>query len=393
MADKTKFLDAAGLGKVFNLLKTLLGDVDSTLTARIKAIEDQIGKWDEADWDTIAEAVAALQTDLTAAEGRLDTIQGDESAAGSIKKAVKDAKDALEGLISDEVTRAKGAEKDLQDAITKLNGDENTDGSVAKAVKDAQTELETKIAAEATTARAAEKANADAIAAEKTRAESVESDLDTRVKATFKNVEYKKKTDTDKAQLVFTKDDGTTLPIDVQDFVIDGMVSDVKVEDGYLVITFNTDADTETIKIEITKIFNAANYYTKEEVDGIKTTLEGLITAEATTARAAEKANKDAIDRIDGTDAVDGSFRKAIKDAKTELDGKINGLDTRLTTAEGKLTTIEGDENTPGSIKKALKDAKDYTDTEVDKCVKYEDALTDAEIQAKWDAVFKSSGD
>lgn len=391
MADKTKFLDEAGLGKVFNLLKTLLGDVDSTLTARIKAIEDQIGKWDEADWDTIAEAVAALQTDLTAAEGRLDTIQGDESAAGSIKKAVKDAKDALEGLISDEVTRAKGAEKDLQDAITKLNGDENTDGSVAKAVKDAQTELETKIAAEATTARAAEKANADAIAAEKTRAEGVESDLDTRVKATFKNVEYKQRTDTENALLVFTKDDGTTQSIDVQDFVIDGMVSGVEVKDNKLVITFNTDSKKETIEIEITKIFNAANYYTKEEVDGIKSELETAISDEETRATTAEQNLQTAIDRIDGTDAVDGSFRKAIKDAKTELDGEISGLDTRLTTAEGKLATIQGDENTAGSIAKALKDAKDYTDTEAAKCVKYEDALTDAEIQAKWDAVFKTS--
>ncbi len=43
--------------------------------------------------------------------------------------------------ISDEVTRAKEAEKVNSDAIKKLNGDVSTEGSVAKAVADAKTEL------------------------------------------------------------------------------------------------------------------------------------------------------------------------------------------------------------------------------------------------------------
>lgn len=57
--------------------------------------------------------------------------------------------------------------------------------------------------------------------------------------------------------------------IDVTDFIKDGMVSDVEVTDGKLVITFNTDAGKEAIEIDITKIFNASNYYTKDDVDSI----------------------------------------------------------------------------------------------------------------------------
>lgn len=56
--------------------------------------------------------------------------------------------------------------------------------------------------------------------------------------------------------------------------------------------------------------------------------------------------------------ALEGNF-----EGDTSVLGKINGLNTRLTTAEGKITTLTGDENTAGSVNKALKDAKDYVDT------------------------------
>ena len=56
--------------------------------------------------------------------------------------------------------------------------------------------------------------------------------------------------------------------IDATDFIKDGMVSNVAISDGNLVITFNTDAGQEPISIALTDIFNAANYYNKTEVDG-----------------------------------------------------------------------------------------------------------------------------
>ena len=56
--------------------------------------------------------------------------------------------------------------------------------------------------------------------------------------------------------------------IDATGFIKDGMVSNVAISEGNLVITFNTDAGQEPISIALTDIFNAANYYNKTEVDG-----------------------------------------------------------------------------------------------------------------------------
>lgn len=60
---------------------------------------------------------------------------------------------------------------------------------------------------------------------------------------------------------------------DASSFIKDGMVSDVEVKDvagsgTCLVVSFNTDSGKENINIPITDIFNASNYYTKDELTG-----------------------------------------------------------------------------------------------------------------------------
>lgn len=83
----------------------------------------------------------------------------------------------------------------------------------------------------------------------------------------FNKVEYNKES----KKIVFSNTDNTTktplAEIDVTDFIKDGMVSNVEIKDGKLVITFNTDAGDKTIEIALTDIFDPANYYTKEETD------------------------------------------------------------------------------------------------------------------------------
>ena len=56
--------------------------------------------------------------------------------------------------------------------------------------------------------------------------------------------------------------------IDATGFIKDGMVSNVAISDGNLVITFNTAAGQEPISIALTEIFNPANYYDKAAMDG-----------------------------------------------------------------------------------------------------------------------------
>ena len=56
-------------------------------------------------------------------------------------------------------------------------------------------------------------------------------------------------------------------PVDATDFIKDGMVSDVSVYGGNLVISFNTDAGKEDISIPLSDMFDSSNYYTKSESD------------------------------------------------------------------------------------------------------------------------------
>ena len=55
--------------------------------------------------------------------------------------------------------------------------------------------------------------------------------------------------------------------IDATPFIKDGMVNTVRFENGYLIITFNTDAGKKPIAIKIDSIFEPSNYYTKTEID------------------------------------------------------------------------------------------------------------------------------
>ena len=68
-------------------------------------------------------------------------------------------------------------------------------------------------------------------------------------------------------EMEFKHDDTVLATIDATPFIKDGMVSNVVVENGNLVITFNTDSGKEPISIPLTEIFNPANYYTKAETD------------------------------------------------------------------------------------------------------------------------------
>lgn len=55
--------------------------------------------------------------------------------------------------------------------------------------------------------------------------------------------------------------------IDASPFIVDGMVDDVRIENGYLVVDFNTASGKQDINIPLTDIFNPSNYYTKTETD------------------------------------------------------------------------------------------------------------------------------
>ena len=73
--------------------------------------------------------------------------------------------------------------------------------------------------------------------------------------------------DSSTKKINFKHGDQVVAFIDATDFIKDGMVDNVVIDNGYVVITFNTDAGKEEIKIDITDIFNPANYYDKDAID------------------------------------------------------------------------------------------------------------------------------
>lgn len=64
--------------------------------------------------------------------------------------------------------------------------------------------------------------------------------------------------------------------VDATDFIKDGMIESAEIADGtgdnvgkkVLKLTFNTDAGKDAIEVPIGDLFNADNYYTKNEADG-----------------------------------------------------------------------------------------------------------------------------
>lgn len=77
--------------------------------------------------------------------------------------------------------------------------------------------------------------------------------------------------DSNSKKILLKHGNTVVVQIDATDFIKDGMVSSVVIQNGNLVITFNTDAGQEPIVIPLTDIFNPNNYYTKSQVDDIVT--------------------------------------------------------------------------------------------------------------------------
>ena len=146
--------DIQNITQQVGLLDKAIDDEVKERKSEITRVEGLISKEAEdraaAITQEIADRNAAITSAVNAAKSTLN-----ESIASNLQKINANTKS-----ITDEVARAKAAEKANADNITQLGKD---------------------LAAEVTRAKAAEKTNADAIAAEKTRAEGKESQLNSAI--------------------------------------------------------------------------------------------------------------------------------------------------------------------------------------------------------------------
>ena len=97
--------------------------------------------------------------------------------------------------------------------------------------------------------------------------------------------------------------------IDATDFIYAGMIDNIKVENGYLVIDFNTASGKQDIYIPLTSFFDASQYYTKSEVDNTFLTKAVFDIKEEVISDALNQLDEDKVNASDlATVATSGSY-------------------------------------------------------------------------------------
>ena len=178
--------------------------------------------------------------------------------------------------------------------------------------------------------------------------------------------DYKKDNDANRALLVktvaynaatkaidFTSEDGTT-------------VQSIKASDiigNHVVKSSAYDADTNTLKLT----FEGAAADVDVNIDlGQMLDMNDVISGDAEHFVVSYTEKKLTIKPVTATVASDTVGLADAKDVKTYVDAAVSGaqdtLQDAIDTINGKLNVIQGEDTVDGSIKKALKDAKEYAD-------------------------------
>ena len=222
-------------------------------TALQTAITNEVSRAMEAE-SGITNSLNAEVTRATGAENALDDKIDAETTRATSAEAALDVKiGTVSGNVITETTRAITAENALSGAIDSISAAtsgsvEELDAKIDQEIADRQTDVD----------------------AEEARAKGVEDVLsgaiDTIDAKFIDDAKYEMSGQTH--VINFYNGNTVKATIDCTDFLVDGMIDNVYIENGYLVIDFNTASGKQDIRIPLTDIFNPANYYTKSETSG-----------------------------------------------------------------------------------------------------------------------------
>lgn len=321
--------------------------------------------------DELKNGAVKTNTDAIAENKKvIDKLDGSDETEGSIKKQIKDA---IAGVTSD----ADALETRVEANETAIAAINNTETGIAKVAADnlatAKTELEGKITEEATTARAAEQANAAAIAVlngtgagsvTKTVTDAIAKVVDDAPEAydTLKEIAAWIAADDTRAADLVAKDTELQDAIDA----LETLVGTLPEGETKNVVTYLKDLisaeETRATGVESgldTRIATVEAKFTGDE--SVDKKIENAVKVEADIARAAEKANADAITKevADRNTAITTAVEAL--DAEVTQEGTVSA---KVTEVDGKLTAVEvkiADEtyDAYGSAQ-SVKDALDY---------------------------------
>lgn len=271
----------------------------------------------------------------TAEETRIDTKLDQEIARATAEEAAANRRiDSLNDELDAEKTIREAADAALGRRIDKEIDDRTADVDEEEARATAAEEaLDGKIDAEIERATSAETQLQGNIEAEGQRAQDAETALDGKIDTEIverkaeavATAEYVKGDN----KIYFKNANNDAISeVDTTDFVVDGMVEDVKIENGNLVITFNTDAGKQDITIPLTEIFDPSNYYTKGEVDGKDNALQAAIDSN-TEAISAESARAISAETNIET-ALSGKADADVVYTQEEVDALIKAKETEI---------------------------------------------------------------
>ncbi|CAB5221500.1 hypothetical protein UFOVP244_180 [uncultured Caudovirales phage] len=288
----------------------------------------------KAQVDSIVAAEATIARNAEGAlSGRLNTVEG--VGAGSIAKALQDAKDFATGAVSDEATIARNAELALSNRLDTVEG--VGAGSIQKALQDAKDWTDSSISNLINGAPQA---------------------LDT-----LKEIADQLRDDEDAVSaLIATVNTNRT---DLHNEVVAEQNRALAAE-GLISTSVTTERNAriaEDARIEGLVTSQGTSF--QGQIAQLGTDLH----TEQTTARNAEEALSGRLNTVEGVGV--GSIAKALQDAKDFATGAVSDEATIARNAElalsNRLDTVEG--VGAGSIAKALQDAKDFTEAAISSLV------------------------
>lgn len=176
--------------------------------------------------------------------------------------------------------------------------------------------------------------------------EKLDTEIEERKSGSVASVEYD--SNEKKINFINAKDEVID-SIDATDFIKDGMIDSVELvtesDTTYLVITWNTDAGKEVTRIDIGDLFEADNYYTKEEIDGKVTALQEMdYNLAQTDLQQWNAINQNRMD-LEAVDAQQWNAINTLSSSATSINAKIDSEIERAQAAEQEfLGKVEAEE-------------------------------------------------